>query len=79
MLAVLDATIAALAEAPALAPMRVLLASLREDVASGRTFDLDRCPGCGAATHASESDDAGRCAECAAHQGEPHAAAEGKA
>ena len=40
---------------------------------------VDRCPGCGVATHASESDDLGRCAECAAADGEPHAAAEGKA
>lgn len=34
------------------------------------------CPDCDEPTHASESDDTGRCAACAAAAGEPHAMAE---
>lgn len=33
----------------------------------------ERCQGCGAPTHASESDDLGRCGPCAERVGAPHA------
>ena len=44
---------------------------LRDYLRIGEAFDraqgviLDRCPDCAAPAHASETDDAGRCAECA--------------
>ena len=42
------------------------------DRAHTASADVDLCPGCHAPTHASESDDEGRCATCAAAAGEPH-------
>lgn len=36
------------------------------------TVKVDTCPGCNTPTHASESDDQGRCATCAEAAGEPH-------